>query len=145
MVAFPKPKPINLTKQMLALQQAFPAASCAVHRNQLTWRAELSPTPMSTVYAVSLDYSLEVPPVVRVVTPELADRSDAEVPHVYPDGSLCLYYPKAREFTRDQLLVETIVPWTSEWLMHYELWQATGEWLGGGIHPGDAAPIQYSE
>ena len=32
-------------------------------------------------------------------------------------------------------LATTIVPWCSEWLFYYELWLATGEWLGGGVHP----------
>ena len=30
---------------------------------------------------------------------------------------------------------ETIVPWASLWLYYYEVWHATGEWLGGGEHP----------
>ena len=25
---------------------------------------------------------------------------------------------------------ETIIPWTAEWLVFYELWQLTGEWYG---------------
>ena len=25
---------------------------------------------------------------------------------------------------------ETIVPWTAEWIVFYELWKITGEWLG---------------
>jgi len=29
----------------------------------------------------------------------------------------------------------TIVPWTSLWLRHYEVWHVTGEWWGGGEHP----------
>lgn len=29
----------------------------------------------------------------------------------------------------------TIIPWTSEWLFNYEVWLATGEWRGGGMHP----------
>jgi hypothetical protein len=33
------------------------------------------------------------------------------------------------------LLAYTVVPWTSEWLVFYELWLITGEWLGGGTHP----------
>ena len=32
-------------------------------------------------------------------------------------------------------IAETIIPWASEWLLHYEIWLATGEWQGGGIHP----------
>ena len=30
------------------------------------------------------------------------------------------------------LIADTIVPWTCEWLVHYEIWFATGEWHGGG-------------
>lgn len=33
------------------------------------------------------------------------------------------------------LLADTYVPWTMEWLVDFELWLATGEWLGGGEHP----------
>jgi hypothetical protein len=32
-------------------------------------------------------------------------------------------------------LADTVVPWTSEWLFFYEVWHATGLWLGGGTHP----------
>ena len=35
----------------------------------------------------------------------------------------------------NKLIANTIIPWTVEWLYYYELWQATGEWLGGGEHP----------
>jgi hypothetical protein len=45
---------------------------------------------------------------------------------------LCLYYPG--QWRPDLLLSTTIVPWTAEWLMHYELWLATGHWTGGGHH-----------
>jgi hypothetical protein len=31
-------------------------------------------------------------------------------------------------------IIDTIIPWTSEWLLHYECWLATGKWHGGGIH-----------
>lgn len=30
------------------------------------------------------------------------------------------------------LLVDTIVPWSSEWLFHYEMWKGTGIWFGDG-------------
>ena len=33
-----------------------------------------------------------------------------------------------------KLISNTIIPWTIEWLYFYELWLATGEWLGGGEH-----------
>ena len=28
------------------------------------------------------------------------------------------------------LIVDTIVAWAAEWLLHYEIWLATGEWFG---------------
>jgi hypothetical protein len=46
--------------------------------------------------------------------------------------TLCLYYPG--HWKPEMLLSTTIVPWTAEWLMHYELWLATGHWAGGGSH-----------
>jgi hypothetical protein len=32
-------------------------------------------------------------------------------------------------------IADTIVPWTAEWLVHYEIWLMTGEWYGGGDCP----------
>ena len=32
-------------------------------------------------------------------------------------------------------IADTIVPWTAEWLVHYEIWLVTGEWYGGGDWP----------
>jgi len=34
-------------------------------------------------------------------------------------------------------LADTILPWASLWFFYYEIWLATGEWVGGGEHPGD--------
>ena len=79
-----------------------------------------------------------MPPKVFVEDPEIEDQADERVPHRYRDGSLCLYLPGTGEWKRDMFLADTILPWTSEWLLHYELWLATSEWHGGGIHPGDA-------
>ena len=32
-------------------------------------------------------------------------------------------------------IADTIVPWTAEWLAHYEIWLATDDWRGGGVWP----------
>jgi hypothetical protein len=47
---------------------------------------------------------------------------------------LCLFDPSACEWTPCDLLAETTVPWTIDWLACYEGWRATGEWTGGGRH-----------
>jgi hypothetical protein len=45
-------------------------------------------------------------------------------------AQLCLYWPDGEQFNAGMYLAETILPWASEWLTYYELWQATGEWAG---------------
>jgi hypothetical protein len=47
---------------------------------------------------------------------------------------LCIYYKRAKEWDETKFIADTIIPWTSEWLLHYEIWVATGTWQGGGIH-----------
>jgi hypothetical protein len=32
-------------------------------------------------------------------------------------------------------MAQSTLAWTSEWLLNYELWKFTGEWLGGGARP----------
>jgi hypothetical protein len=70
-----------------------------------------------------------------VLKPKLVIPEGESLPHTYPGERLCLYYPGIGEWRSDVLLVKTIVPWISEWLLNYEIWLATGIWCGGGIHP----------
>lgn len=75
-------------------------------------------------------------PKVTVIDPPLESRPDgAPIPHMYDQERLCLFHPKYRDWTQSKLLANTIIPWISEWLYFYEIWLATGEWLGGGEHP----------
>jgi hypothetical protein len=47
---------------------------------------------------------------------------------------LCLFLGN-HEWHESIPIADTLVPWASEWLFFYELWLATGEWLGEGEHP----------
>lgn len=100
------------------------------------WNGKIHPTPMSESYEVSISYKVGESPSVSVRSPILIDRSPTEkIPHTYPGNRLCLFLPRANEWSRDDLIAETIVPWSALWLYHYEVWHITGEWLGGGVHP----------
>lgn len=57
-----------------------------------------------------------------------------EVPHTYQNGAMCLYFPDNNEWKYTDLWADTLIPWASLWLYYYELWEQTGEWLGGGKH-----------
>jgi len=128
--------------QIARMREHFPGIRLESWRNgRARWVGEIQPGEVCSVYEVRVDYRLRRAPKVHVLKPELERNSrDETVPHRYSDGSLCLYYPRHREWGPESAIAETIVPWTCEWLYYYELWQATGEWLGGGIHPEPAKP-----
>lgn len=92
----------------------------------------LQPAAMSRVYWVRIFYNPGFRPKVFVKYPRIKNVSGEILPHFNPDNTLCLYH-SAKEWTPAMYLAETIVPWTSEWLLHYEIWKGTGEWRGGGI------------
>jgi hypothetical protein len=116
--------------------QLFPHFGFTLERGLATWRGDVQPSDRSSVYRVAITYRLQAAPHVRVLAPQLVDRGDGKpIPHRYSDGSLCLYYPKNRDWTSEMAIADTIVPWACEWLHYYELWHAIGDWLGGGEHP----------
>jgi hypothetical protein len=128
-------KKINLAVQALNLKKVFPESRYFIRYNCLTWEADLTPSALSNTYTVRMKYKLKKRPDVSVVKPTLIVPDGETLPHTYSGKRLCLYYPKANEWRGDMLLVKTILPWISEWLLNYELWLATGKWCAGGIHP----------
>jgi hypothetical protein len=95
-------------------------------RTRVTWVGTL--TPDERAYQVRIYYKEYEFPVVHIVSPPIPD----DAPHIYHDrdNALCLFYPKHNEWTSDRYVCDTIVPWTSEWLYYYEIWQVTGKWFG---------------
>ena len=126
---------VSVALQAHRLRQVFPSGTAVVSRSRLTWTGILRPTPLSDEYSISLTYKLTDKPVVMVPDRLPLWRGRSRPPHLHADGSLCLYYPPAREWRRDMLLGDSLLPWPAEWLLHYEIWLATGKWMGGGIHP----------
>lgn len=96
----------------------------------------LQPTEFSKKYKIRLKGKLGNTKIqVFVIDPKINQFYNKKiVPHMYKDGSLCLYYPKYQERKDDDFWAATLVPWTSLWLYYFEIWQQTGNWLGEGIH-----------
>ena len=110
-----------------AMKTAFPQFRWRVTRaGGVQWKGTLQPTPESQAYDVVIVHEPDRMPVVHVERPSI--RKDAW--HRYPDGSLCLYWPKEWQWSPRESLAETIIPWAAFWLYYYELWCVTGEWLG---------------
>jgi len=98
------------------------------------WEGTIQPTPLSAIYTVRVTYGDWKSPRVFVAYPKLEPRTDAAIPHLYEDDSLCLYLP-AEWSASEEYLSRTILPWAVLWLFHYERWRITGVWHGGGAHP----------
>lgn len=127
---------MNPAKQALALRAAFPDAKLRLRPTGLTWVGKLQPTALSIVYTVRIEYVVGKSPRVTVLDPPLEPPPGDRLRHVYPGDRLCLHYPE--QWNGHMLIARTIVPWASEWLLHHELFRATGEWLGGGHEPTSA-------
>lgn len=94
----------------------------------LVWAGRLTPTPLSREYTVRIRYARSQYPEVRLIDPPLTPEERKLLHHLYPDGQLCLHKPD--DWNASMLLVDTTVPWTAEWLAHYELWKRTHRWYG---------------
>lgn len=108
----------------------------------LVWRGPLR--PKAKVYEVFVGWkpgAMELP-YVMVIDPPLRPRPGtdfSEIPHLIfcsdePEKSgLCLFDPDGREWSAGRLIAETTIYWASEWLMYYEFWHSSGEWLGPSV------------
>jgi len=69
-----------------------------------------------------------------------------DLPHVYSSHppELCLYLPGAFEWSRQDRLDLTIVPWTALWLFYFEEWLWSDDWKGGGMHTNDLEAIRIA-
>jgi hypothetical protein len=121
---------INPARQLTAIRAVLPAATGTIRSGKLDCVMPIQPSPASQTYTVRLRYQNKRRPQITVSDPQLTRPDAPDLPHVYPGDELCLYYPG--EWRHDMLLATTILPWTAEWLMHYELWLITGRWTGGG-------------
>lgn len=128
----------RLVRQAFALRARFPDAKGKLSPTRFVWTTTLQPNHASRVYTVRIVLENCRFPRVEVIEPALETRPGESLPHVFDDGTLCLHLEK--EWTSDMLMADTTVPWTSEWLINYEIWKATGVWYGGGEWPPPRTP-----
>jgi hypothetical protein len=72
---------------------------------------------------VGVTYLPRSDPRVRVLD-ELATRESLSLPHVYADGTLCLH--ESDDWSEQMFMVESIILWTAEWLVNYEMARERG-------------------
>ncbi len=126
----------TIVEQASRIRSVYRNFDVTFNRSELKATGEIQPTARSERYLVEIKYHLTKQPRIRVLKPVLiVNYSGDKIPHTYSENILCLYQPKYNEFTGKKYISDTIIPWTSLWLYHYEVWHITNEWNGGGEHP----------
>lgn len=123
---------VPLARQAAILRQRFPDSKLTLKCGKLLWEARLRPTPLSHEYLVRLAYSMRFYPTMKILDDLQIDWAKPP-PHLYRDQSICLH--DRPDWDSTMLLADTIVPWTSEWLAHFELWSIGGVWYGDEAQP----------
>lgn len=133
-----KPKALSPSNQLLGLKKYFSMGKGHVKRNCLRWECKIRPTPLSRDYDVRVIYRLDSQPSIFMVNPSLKTfAGQKEIPHLYSQEKeeICLYRPRYKEWTPNQHIAKTIVPWIYSWLFYFEEWLVSEKWKGGGEHP----------
>jgi hypothetical protein len=121
---------MSLPQQAFGLRSLFRDSHITLRSRTLSWVGDLHPSELSPAYRTRIDYELGQYPTVNVIDPPITDVYD-RVPHIYNSGELCVH--DADDFTPSMLLVDTVVPWTIEWLFFWELFLVTDHWYGDGV------------
>jgi hypothetical protein len=134
----------KVVSEQALLREKFPFLNSRISGLDLMCRGRIQPTEQSRSYRVEIRYAPWDSPEVRVIDPKLEFTPGA---HMYHNHTLCLYDWREQPWQRNWHLHETIIPWTAEWLVFYELWQLTGKWRGksaghGQPKPNDIAPAE---
>ena len=109
------------------LQKNYEFVQVRIISNQLICLGECTPCELSTTYSYKIKFAVGYYPKVYAVSPKIEYHEDI---HIYPqDNSLCLFYPKDFSWTATSHLYDTIVPWTHEWFLFYELYLIHGKWM----------------
>ncbi|KAA9341141.1 hypothetical protein [Larkinella humicola] len=125
----------KLTVEKNMIENRFKSFRCnAVHRfsRKLISTGYIQPTEYSIIYKVRLEYPVWGIPKMYVLEPHIVQSVDI---HIYSQGHLCLFHPAETPWKDTYHISDTIIPWTAEWLVFYELYQINGGiWLGKSIH-----------
>ena len=142
-----KGTPVPIPAQISILAKYYPNGVVKTQTlRRLVWECDIIPTPNSATYRIRIDYTINQKPNVYVIEPPVLVRPEGadKLKHVYDTEKqqICLYYGPFGEWDSTMFLAQKIVPWAAEWLLFYELWVITGEWLGEGIEHSPQTPFR---
>ena len=139
MTAVMQPKPAQA--QLCRMKEVWPKLEplTTFADGSISWIGPIRGFQMLHEVAVRWNPQRATPPLVFVRRPVLRPRPGErviDVPHLLyeprcpEDSALCLFDPEQNEWRASMWISDTVVPWASEWLHHYELWHYDGTWRG---------------
>jgi hypothetical protein len=118
-----------LIREKKSLETHFDFLNCKITKGLLIVKGVCKPTDQSPEYHYTLTYDGVKPPRVIVDEPQMEYNDEI---HLFPlDNALCLYHAETDDLlwdSRNHNLYDTIIPWTQEWFVYYELYNITGKW-----------------
>jgi len=116
-----------LIREKKLIENNFDFLECNIKGDKLVCEGVCKPTPLSIVYKFKISYDGKSSPKVNVIEPQISYN---DYIHMFPsDNSLCLYHSSDMiwDYKKNHLF-DTIIPWTIEWFVFYEIYLITGKW-----------------
>lgn len=125
-----------LIREKKLIESHYEFLSCTIRQNKLYCCGKVKPSEFSAEYSIKIVYDGINTPKVYVEEPEIEYHRDI---HMYPkEKNLCLFHPETDNFHWNSFkhhIYDTIIPWSLEWFVFYELYLITGEWKHPFVHP----------
>jgi hypothetical protein len=116
-----------LIREKKLIENSFEFLKCTIKNENLVCEGVCKPTQYSVEYKFQISYNGKSSPKVNVIDPVIGYNDDI---HMFPsDNSLCLYHSSDMIWNhKKHHLFDTIIPWTMEWFVFYEIYLISGEW-----------------
>lgn len=116
-----------LIREKKLIENNFDFIICTIKKDNLVCEGICKPTQRTIAYKIRIIYDGKKSPKVYIIDPVINYNDDI---HMYPsDNSLCLYHSSDMIWDhRKHHLFDTIIPWTMEWFVFYEIYLITGKW-----------------
>ena len=128
--------------EKLYIEKYFPFLQCTLRRKLLCCNGSITPSDGCNSYKIRVEYLEGRTPRVYIVDPHIEPHPEY---HIYEEGNLCLFDHRESPWSSTMRIHETIIPWTAEWLVFYELWKLTGKWEGSEAEHGASGIIPEEE
>lgn len=114
--------------QLAVIEQCFPSCKTRFEGQILIVDFKIKDPDYKAEYQLQIQYKSQSLHKVLVIKPKIIPSVAI---HMYPDSSLCLYYPPDISPFRRLWVGKDLVPMAFLWVCHYEQWLVNGKkWMG---------------